>query len=138
MEVLEAVDGAGFFAVRVDFGARVFVRDLAVLDFDADLVAVDFVVLREERVVVALRVDAAAFVVRFGVCFAVAALLLLVVVGLRDAVRRVVLAALDFVVGDFDDVDFFRVDDVVVVLDAGVLRLVVVAFLVAIFTLPAK
>lgn len=91
-------------------------------------------VRRGVRVVVLLRVDEGAFVARF----AVEVLLLLAGEDLRDDVRRLVDAALDLTLVDFDGVDFFRADDVFVVFDEAVFRFVVVAFLVAIFSLPAK
>lgn len=76
--------------------------------------------------------------VRFTVFFDVVAFLLVVVAGVRDAVLRVVVVDFDAAVVDFVGVDFFRVDEVLVVLDVAVFRFVVAAFLVAIFTLPAK
>ena len=121
-------------AVTVDLVAFELTWDLVVVDLDADLLAVDFVVLRGDGFEVVFRVDEAALFVRF----AVVALFLLAGEDLRDDVRRVVVAALDLEVGDFDGVDFFRADDVLVVFVVVVFRFVVVAFLVAISSLPAK
>ncbi|MCY4128426.1 MAG: hypothetical protein OXG15_04190 [Gammaproteobacteria bacterium] len=75
---------------------------------------------------------------RLTVFFDAVGVLLRLVAGFRDDVLRVVVATLDFAVVTFDGVDFFRADDVLVVLDVAVFRFVVVAFLVAILSLPAK
>ena len=136
--VLGVVGVGCFFDLLVDLLALDFARDLVVVDFDADLVATCFVVLRGARAVVVLRVEEVAFGVRFTVFFAVVGLLLLAGVALRDDVRRDVVTALDLVADDFDGVDFFRADGLFVVLDVVVFCFVVAAFLVAIFSLPAK
>lgn len=114
------------------------VGDLAVLDLTADLGVVDLAVFRGDRADVVFRVVEEAFGERLTVFFDAVVLLLLTVAGLLDDVLRVVVAALDFVVVAFDGVDFFRADEVFDVFDAVVFRFAVVAFLVAIVSLPAK
>lgn len=87
--------------------------------------------------VVVLRVEAA-LGVRFAVLFDVEDVVLVDVVGLREDVLRVVVVDFDLDVVAFVGVDFFRVDDVFVVLGVAVFRFEVVPFLVAILPLPAK
>ena len=90
------------------------------------------------RAVFVRRAVEGAFFAAFTVVFFVVTLVLLVDAGLRDDVRRGVVEALDFAFDVFDGVDLFRADVVVFALDVGVFRFDVVAFLVAIWSLPAK
>ena len=131
--VLEVLAVGCFFDLVVDF-----VLDLTVLDFGADRAVVVLAVVVLARVVDVLREVAAALRVLFTGALDVVVLLLLFTEGLRVDIVRVVLVAFFFAVVAFDGVDFFRVDDVFVVLEVAVFRFVVAAFLVAILTLPAK
>lgn len=99
---------------------------------------VDLAVVFLARAVDVLREVVAAFGVRFTGVLVVEARRLVVVAGLREDVVRVVLGVFFFAAVAVEGVDFFRVDDVLVVLDAAVFRFVVVAFLVTILALPAK
>ena len=90
------------------------------------------------RAVVFWRAAEVVLGVGFCVFVAVVALLLVVVAVFREGVFRAVVVTFDFVGATFVGVDFFRVDDALVVRDVGVFRLVVSAFLAAILTLPAK
>ena len=131
--VLEVLAVGCFLDLVVDF-----VPDLTVLDLGADRAVVVLAVVCLARVVGVLREVEVALGVRFTGLLDVVVLLLLFTEGLRVDVVRVALVAFFFAVVAFDGVDFFRVDDVFVVLEAAVFRFVVVAFLVAILTLPAK
>ena len=127
-----------FVVDTLGFAVLDLVAGVVVVDLAADFVVVDFAVLRGVRAVVVLRVVEAAFIARLTGFFDVVALLFVTVVGLREDVLRVVVDALEFAVVAFDGVDFFRADDVLVGFDVVVFLLVVVAFLVAILSLPAK
>ena len=99
---------------------------------------VDLAVVFLARAVDVLREVVAAFGVRFTGVLVVEVRRLVVVADLREDVVRVVLGVFFFAAVAVEGVDFFRVDDVLVVLDAAVFRFVVVAFLVTILALPAK
>lgn len=136
--VREAVVVDLFDAVRVDFAFLERVGDLAGFALAADFADFDCAVFRGDLAVVVFRVDDVALVERLSVFFDAVVLLLVTVAGLRDDVLRVVVVTLDFAVDALDGVDFFRADDVFDAFDVVVLRVVVVAFLVAIVSLPAK
>ena len=131
--VREEVEVGCLFDLVADFAADLTVRGLA-----TGLAVVVLAVVFLARVVDALRVEE----VTFGDCLtdflAVVALFLLAVEGLRVEAFRAVVVAFVFVVFVVDGVDFFRVEDVLVVLVDAVFCFDVVAFLAAILTLPAK
>ena len=131
--VREVVEVGCFFDLVADFAADLTVRDLA-----TGLAVVALAVVFFARVVDALRLVEATFGDCLTVFFDVVALFLLAAEGLRVDVFRAVVAALVFAVIVVDGVDFFRVEDALVALVVAVFRFVVVAFLVAILTLPAK
>ncbi len=129
----EEVEDGCLFDLVADFAADLTVRGLA-----TGLAVVVLAVVFLARVVDALRVVEATFGDCLADFLAVVALFLLVAEGLRVDAFRAVVVAFVFVVFVVDGVDFFRVEDVLVVLVDAVFRFVVVAFLAAILTLPAK